>query len=89
METKKIAKDDRTTVEQTTSVLNFHSKLSLSMKSIQNQNFSEFPDDDFDLDDYDIIIKTKESQRFFIHFYASSILLFSIFLLFIFLFNIF
>ncbi|XP_018055829.1 PREDICTED: recQ-mediated genome instability protein 1-like isoform X2 [Atta colombica] len=62
METKKIAKDDRTTVEQTTSVLNFHSKLSLSMKSIQNQNFSEFPDDDFDLDDYDIIIKTKKSQ---------------------------
>ncbi|XP_018373297.1 PREDICTED: recQ-mediated genome instability protein 1-like isoform X2 [Trachymyrmex cornetzi] len=62
MKTKKIDKDDRTTVEQTTSVLNFHSKLSLSTKSIQNQNFSEFPDDDFDLDDCDIIIKTKESQ---------------------------
>ncbi|KAG5347071.1 RMI1 protein, partial [Acromyrmex charruanus] len=62
METKKVAEDDRTTVEQTTSILNFHSKLSLSTKSIQNQNFSEFPDDDFDLDDCDIIIKTKESQ---------------------------
>ncbi|XP_018314414.1 recQ-mediated genome instability protein 1 isoform X2 [Mycetomoellerius zeteki] len=60
METKKIDKDDRTTVEQTTSIHNFHSKLSLSTKSIQNQNFSEFPDDDFDLDDCDIVIKTNQ-----------------------------
>ncbi|XP_011699718.1 PREDICTED: recQ-mediated genome instability protein 1-like isoform X2 [Wasmannia auropunctata] len=64
METKKIdEKDDVMIIEQaSTSTRDFCNKSPHLTNSIQNQNFSEFPDDDFDFDDCDIIIKTKESQ---------------------------
>jgi len=74
METKKIdEKDDITIIEQTSiSTHDFHSKSPPPMSSIKNKNSLEFPDEDFDFDDCDIINKIKESQRFFIHFYAFS-----------------
>jgi len=94
METKKIdKKDDITTIEQTSiSTYDFHSKSPPLMSSIKNQNFLEFPDEDFNFDDCDIIInKIKESQRFFTHLYIFSFI-FNVHLLYLYIyfsFNIF
>lgn len=68
METEEINDDDIRIIEEpSTSTHNFRSKPPPPTSSSKNQNFSEFPDDDFDFDDCDVIIKTKESQRFLIH----------------------
>jgi len=82
METKKIDKDDITIIEQTSiSTYDFHSKSPPPMSAIKNQNFSEFPDEDFNFDDCDIINTIKESQRFFTHVFSLCIfILFSIIL---------
>lgn len=71
-ETEKNDKRDIMIIEEaSTSTRNFHDKQPLSTSSIKNQNFSEFPDDDFDFDDCNVIIKTNELQRFLasMHFY--------------------
>ncbi|XP_025995661.1 recQ-mediated genome instability protein 1 isoform X2 [Solenopsis invicta] len=62
-ETEKNDKRDIMIIEEaSTSTRNFHDKQPLSTSSIKNQNFSEFPDDDFDFDDCNVIIKTNELQ---------------------------
>jgi len=78
METKKIDKKDDIIEQTSISTYDFHSK-SPPMSSIKNTNFSEFPDDDFNFDDCDIINKIKESQRFFYPFLCIFIL-FSIYI---------
>ncbi|XP_011875147.1 PREDICTED: recQ-mediated genome instability protein 1-like isoform X2 [Vollenhovia emeryi] len=49
--------------EASTSTRNFHSKPPPPTSAPRNQNVSDFPDDDFDFDDCDVIMKTKEPQR--------------------------
>ncbi|XP_071564806.1 uncharacterized protein [Temnothorax nylanderi] len=64
IETKKIDDSDIIIIidDAPTSTCNFRSKSPPPTSSHKNQNFLEFPDDDFDFDDCNVIIKTKESQ---------------------------
>ncbi|XP_071564805.1 recQ-mediated genome instability protein 1 isoform X1 [Temnothorax nylanderi] len=64
IETKKFDDSDIIIIDDApTSTCNFRSKSPPPTSSHKNQNFLEFPDDDFDFDACDVIIKTKESQR--------------------------
>ncbi|XP_024867718.1 recQ-mediated genome instability protein 1-like isoform X1 [Temnothorax curvispinosus] len=62
IETKKLDDSDIIIIDDAPTC-NFRSKSPPPTSSHKNQNFLEFPDDDFDLDDCDVIIKTKELQR--------------------------
>ncbi|XP_071564807.1 recQ-mediated genome instability protein 1 isoform X3 [Temnothorax nylanderi] len=63
IETKKFDDSDIIIIDDApTSTCNFRSKSPPPTSSHKNQNFLEFPDDDFDFDACDVIIKTKESQ---------------------------
>lgn len=67
METEKIDEDDLMIIEEASTSTHVFRKPPPPTSSLKNQNLLEFPDDDFDFDDCDIVIKTKESQRFSIH----------------------
>lgn len=68
--------------EASTSSCDFRSKPLLPASSIKNQNCSEFPDDDFDFDDCDII-EIEGSRRFPIFaFFSVSFLIYIYYLLF-------
>lgn len=62
METEKIDEDDLMIIEEASTSTHVFRKPSPPTNSFKNQNLLEFPDDDFDFDDCDIVIKTKESQ---------------------------
>lgn len=67
METEKTDEDDLMIIEEASTSTHVFRKPLPPMSSLKNQNLLEFPDDDFDFDDCDVVIKTKESERFPIH----------------------
>lgn len=71
-------KDNIMIIEEASTSTHDFGKSVPSTSSLKNQNFVEFPDDDFDFDDDDIIMKTNESERFPIH--ASVFIIFDIYL---------
>lgn len=65
--------DDIIIVEEgeaaSTSARDSRSKPLSSAKSIRDKNASQFPDDDFDFDDCEILVRPEKSQRFSIDTY--------------------
>lgn len=55
-------KDNIMIIEEASTSTHDFGKSVPSTSSLKNQNFVEFPDDDFDFDDDDIIMKTNESE---------------------------
>jgi hypothetical protein len=69
MEVEEIDDDDDIIIikETSTSARDSHSKQLPSTSFARNESVSEFPDEDFDFDDCEIIVEPKTSQRFSIY----------------------
>jgi len=65
MEVQEIDNDNDVIIieETSTSACDSHSKQLPSTSSARSESISEFPEEDFDFDDCEIMVKPKKSQR--------------------------